>query len=168
MLALEDLRQKVIEQIRENDQMDAHVNALDIQICLFLRNAITIDEVVKSTSAFKKKQQRRRMSELAASTRNTNPYSLRGVDKESRTRLELYQRLLYLLQTEPGYLARVLSMCGRRELDSSINTRDIESTVRSLFGYDTPNAREEYLLINLCKVHQHGLCMYTYIDYISF
>lgn len=134
--------------------MDAHVNALDIQICLFLRNAITIDEVVKSTSAFKKKQQRRRMSELAASTRKSNPYSLRGVDKESRTRLELYQRLLYLLQTEPGYLARMLSMCGRRELDSSISTRLIESTVLSLFGYAT-NAREEYLLINLCKVYIH-------------
>ncbi|KAI9497788.1 Rho GTPase activation protein [Zychaea mexicana] len=149
-LALEDMRQQVIQHIRENTQMDAHVNAFDIQIGLFLRNAITIDEVVKSSGAFKKKQQLRRMSELAANSLNTNPYSLRGIDKESRKRLDLYQRLAYLLQTEPCYLARLLSMTGRGDLGAGVSARLIESTVLTLFGYAT-NAREEYLLINLCK-----------------
>ena len=145
------MRQSVIQRIRENTQMDAHVNGFDIQIGLFLRNAITIDEVVKSSGAFKKKQQHRRMSELAASSLNNNPYSLRGIDKESRKRLDLYQQLAYLLQTEPSYLARLLSMTGRGDLGSGVSARLIESTVVTLFGYAT-NAREEYLLINLCKV----------------
>ncbi|KAI9264308.1 hypothetical protein BDA99DRAFT_508960 [Phascolomyces articulosus] len=149
-IALEDMRQKVIQCIRENTQMDSHVNGYDIQIGLFLRNAITIDEVVKSTGAFKNKQKQRRISQLAANSLNTNPYSLRGIDKGSRKRLDLYQRLAYLLQTQPRYLARLLSMTGRGDLGSGINTRLIESTVVTLFGYAT-NAREEYLLINLCK-----------------
>ncbi|KAI8145855.1 Rho GTPase activation protein [Fennellomyces sp. T-0311] len=149
-LALEEMRQTLIQTIRENSQMDAHVNSLDIQIGLFLRNVITIDEVVKSSGAFKKKQQHRRMSELAANSLNSNPYSLRGIDKESRKRLDLYQQLVYVLQTEPCYLARLLSMTGRGDLADGVSARLIESTVLTLFGYAT-NAREEYLLINLCK-----------------
>lgn len=152
------MRQQVIAHIRENSEMDSHVNSLDIQIGLFLRNAITIDEVVRSTSAFKKKQQRRKMSELAASSLNSNPYSLRGVDKESRARLELYQRLVYLLQTEPCYLARLLSMTGRNDLGDYVSPKLIEATVLTLFGYAT-NAREEYLLINLCKVRKRNFTL---------
>ncbi|KAL1936301.1 hypothetical protein VTP01DRAFT_435 [Rhizomucor pusillus] len=149
-LALEEMRQQVIQLIRDNNEMDNHVNALDIQIGLFLRNAITIDEVVRNSSAFKKKQQHRRMSELASNSLNHNPYSLRGIDKESRKRLDLYQRLIYLLQTEPAYLARLLSLTGRHDLGEFVNTRLIEATILTLFGYAT-NAREEYLLINLCR-----------------
>lgn len=151
VVALEEMRQQVIQLIRDNNEMDNHVNALDIQIGLFLRNAITIDEVVRNSSAFKKKQQHRRMSELASNSLNHNPYSLRGIDKESRKRLDLYQRLIYLLQTEPAYLARLLSLTGRRDLGEFVNTRLIEATILTLFGYAT-NAREEYLLINLCRV----------------
>ncbi|KAG0186396.1 hypothetical protein DFQ28_007927 [Apophysomyces sp. BC1034] len=146
-LTLENLREQVINHIRENNQLDAHVNSVDIQIALLVRNAITIDEVLKTTSAFqKKKQQQRRFSQLASPTK-----SLRGVDKENRHRLELYQQLVYLLQTEPKYLARLMSLTSGQDLGGHMaGHKRIESTVLSLFGYAT-NAREEYLLINLCK-----------------
>jgi Ras GTPase-activating-like protein IQGAP2/3 len=151
-LALEDMRQQVIENIRENNQLDSHINSIDIQIALFLKNAISIDEVLKHSGAFKKKKEQQRiMSELAAKNNQLNPYSFSGIDRDSRRRLELYQQLVYVLQTEPKYLARLLSMTNRQDLGDFSSHKLIESTVLSLFGYAT-NAREEYLLINLCKV----------------
>lgn len=150
-VALHEMRQQVVELIRENAHMDSLVSSLDSQIGLLLRNAITIDEVVKTSSAFKKKQQHRRMSELAASSSRTNPFSLTGIDKESAKRLKLYQQMLYVLQTEPHYLARLLSMTGRHHIGEYASIKVIEQTVMTLFGYGS-NKREEYLLINLCKV----------------
>lgn len=148
-LAIEDLRQQIIENIGENNQLDAHINSLDIQIALFLKNAVTFDEVLKHSGAFKKrKDKQRKMSEMAS---KGSPLSFLGVDKESRQRLELFQDLVYLLQTEPKYLARLLSMTNRQDLGDYSSHKLVESSVLSLFGYAT-NAREEYLLINLCKV----------------
>ncbi|KAG0183108.1 hypothetical protein DFQ29_009806 [Apophysomyces sp. BC1021] len=142
---LADLHQKVVGYIRENNELDIHVNALDIQIALLLKNAITIEEVMKRSGAFKKKkEQQRRMSELAYA--NINPFELNGFDKSSRYRRELYEQLIYLLQTEPKYLARLLSLSNQRAMDHKF----IESVVLTLFGFAT-NEREEYLLINLCK-----------------
>ncbi|KAI8881001.1 Rho GTPase activation protein [Backusella circina FSU 941] len=150
-IELEDLRQKIIEYIRENNQLDDCINSLDIQIALFLKNAISIDEVLKHSGAFKKKkEQQRKINQLAAKSNHQNPFSLTGIDKESRQRLESYQQLVYLLQTEPKYLARLLSMTNRQDLGQYSSHKMIESTVLSLFGYAT-HAREEYLLINLCK-----------------
>lgn len=152
-LELEDMRQQVIENIRENNQLDSHINVLDIQIALFLKNAISIDEVLKHSGAFKKKKEQQRiLNQLAAKSNQTNPFSFAGIDKESRQRLESYQKLIYVLQTEPKYLARLLSMTNRQDLGDYSSHKLIESTVLSLFGYAT-NAREEFLLINLCKVN---------------
>jgi Ras GTPase-activating-like protein IQGAP2/3 len=152
-IELEDLRQKIIEYIRENNQLDDYINSLDIQIALFLKNAISIDEVLKHSGAFKKKkEQQKKINQLAAKSNHQNPFSLTGIDKESRQRLESYQQLVYLLQTEPKYLARLLSMTNRQDLGQYSSHKMIESTVLSLFGYAT-HAREEYLLINLCKVN---------------
>ncbi|KAI8639558.1 hypothetical protein BD408DRAFT_371421 [Parasitella parasitica] len=150
-LALEDLRQQVIENIKDNNNLDAHINSLDIQIALFLKNAITIDEILKHNGAFKKKKEQQRMiHEIAVNNQQLNPFSLTGIDKESRKRLDLFQQLIYLLQTEPKYLARLLSMTNRQDLGDYSSHKLVESTVLSLFGYAT-NTREEYLLINLCK-----------------
>lgn len=151
-IASEELSQKLIENIRENNQLDTYINSLDIQIALFLKNAISIDEVLKHSGAFKKKKEhQRRLNELTSKNTQLNPFALTGIDKESRQRLETYQKLVYLLQTEPKYLARLLSMTNRQDLGHFSSHRLIESTVLSVFGYAT-NAREEYLLINLCKV----------------
>ncbi|RCI02950.1 hypothetical protein CU098_004255, partial [Rhizopus stolonifer] len=140
-LELESLRQEVIEYIRENHMLESHVASLDIQIALFLKNAITIEE---------KKKETERMMLTAAANQQMSPFSLSGVDKESRQRLELFQQLVYVLQTEPHYVARLLSITNRQDLGHYSSHKLIESTVLSLFGYAT-NAREEYLLINLCK-----------------
>lgn len=152
-LIIEDLRQKVIESIRENNQLDSQVSMVDIQIALLLKNVVTLDEVVKLSNAFfnpnRKKQQQNRFSQLVSSGQ-TNNYDLRGVDRANRDKLELYQQLVFLLQTEPIYLARLMSNAGSQVHGEKKGQRKIDATVLALFGYGT-NAREECLLINLCK-----------------
>ncbi|KAG0744590.1 hypothetical protein G6F57_004214 [Rhizopus arrhizus] len=159
-LELEGLRQEVIGYLRENNMLESHVTALDIQIALFLKNVITIDEVLKNTGAFKKKNKREK-KRMMAESHDTSPFSLSGVDKESRRRLELFQQLMYVLQTEPQYMARLLSLTNRQDLGHHSSHKLIEATVLSLFGYAT-NAREEYLLINLCKQ-----CIFEEIQYVE-
>ncbi|KAL7327445.1 iqgap-related protein [Mucor circinelloides] len=153
-LIIEELRQKVVESIRDNNQLDSQVSMIDIQIALLLKNAVTLDEVVKLSNAFfnpnRKKQQQQRFSELLSSNPSNSPYDLRGVDKSNRDKLELYQQLVFLLQTEPIYLARLMSIAGGQVHGEKKGQRKIDATVLALFGYGT-NAREECLLINLCK-----------------
>ncbi|KAI9252676.1 hypothetical protein BY458DRAFT_522733 [Sporodiniella umbellata] len=148
-LMIEELRQKVIESIRENNQLDSQVSMVDIQIALLLKNAVSLDEVIKLSNAFfnphRKMQQQQRFSELVSTGQS---HDLRSVDKTSREKLELYQQLIYLLQTEPAYLARLMSVAGGHS--EKKGQRKIDATVLALFGYGT-NAREECLLINLCK-----------------
>jgi Ras GTPase-activating-like protein IQGAP2/3 len=154
-LVLEDLRQKVIASIRENNQLDHQVSMVDIKIALLLKNAVSLDEVIKLSNAFfnpnRKKQQQRRFSEMVSSNATTNPLDLRGVDKSTRQKVDLYQQLVYLLQTQPYYLAQLMSVTGGQVHGDKKGQKKLEDTVLALFGYGT-NAREECLLINLCKV----------------
>jgi len=147
--ALEQLRQSVIRRIRDNGQLEAQANDLDIQIALLVQNAITLDEVLGLSRKMNKKVQRR-MSEIASAS-NNNPYSLRSLDKDSRKRLELFQQMFYLLQTEPKYLSRLMYIMNGQESADHLGKKLVETTVLTLFGY-AQNSREEYLLLKLFKV----------------
>ncbi|KAI9306909.1 Rho GTPase activation protein [Cunninghamella echinulata] len=150
-LAINELRQQITERIQENNQLYGHINTLDIYIALFIKNATTLEEVMKHSGALKNKKQKILRNLACNSSLQHDPYSLNGIDKASRQRLEYYQNLLYLLQTEPKYLARLLSALTNHQLIGQYtNYASIESTVLSIFSYAT-NSREEYLLINLCK-----------------
>jgi hypothetical protein len=157
-LQLESIRQEVIQSIRDNSQLDAHVNTIDTKIALLVQNAITIDEVLKVTGPLRKKEQQRRFTQLAAAaeaeatSQGAIPFSFRNINQKNQTALDLYQQLVYVLQTEPSHLARLVSLTGVQDFggDGDGHKR-IESTILALFGYAT-NAREEYLLINLCRV----------------
>ncbi|KAJ2626481.1 iqgap- protein, partial [Coemansia sp. RSA 1694] len=129
-LELERLRQKAVRQIRENQQTARVLDQLDIKIALLVRNRISLDEVVRQTSRhFRFLEEVRRPSAPTATSFRTasgfsafaltgavpasSLYSLKNMDKESRRRLEGYQHLFYLLQTQPVYLARLLFLLNQ-------------------------------------------------------
>ncbi|KAJ2884616.1 iqgap- protein [Coemansia aciculifera] len=130
-LELERLRQKAVRQIRENQQTGRILDQLDIKIALLVRNRISLDEVVRMTSRhFRFLDEVRRPSAmqpnanirtasgfsayaLSGAVPATSLYSLKNMDKESRRRLEGYQHLFYLLQTQPVYLARLLFLLNQ-------------------------------------------------------
>ncbi|CAO3608661.1 unnamed protein product [Cunninghamella blakesleeana] len=150
-LAINELRQQITERIQENNQLDGHINTLDIYIALFVKNAATLEEVMMHSGALKKNKQKILRDLVYSNSLEHDPHSLNGIDKISRQRLEHYQHLIYLLQTEPKYLARLLSALTNHQLIGEYtNYSTLVSTVLSMFSYAT-NSREEYLLINLCK-----------------
>ena len=70
---------------------------------------------------------------------------LKALSKQSRERLEAYQHLFYLLQTNPTYLAKLIF-----EMPQSRTTKFMESVILTLYNYAS-NQREEYLLLKLFK-----------------
>jgi Ras GTPase-activating-like protein IQGAP1 len=70
---------------------------------------------------------------------------LKSLSKANRDRLEAYQHLFYLLQTNPTYLARLIFA-----MPQSRTTKFMESAVLTLYNYAS-NQREEYLLLKLFK-----------------
>ena len=73
------------------------------------------------------------------------PKGLKALNKDCHDRLEAYQHLFYLLQTNPTYLAKLIF-----EMPQMKTTKFVESVIYSLFNYGS-NQREEYLLIRLFK-----------------
>ncbi|KAJ2823713.1 iqgap- protein, partial [Coemansia erecta] len=128
-LELERLRQKAVRQIRENQQTGRILDHLDIKIALLVRNRISLEEVLKQTKRhFRFLDELRRPAPGSARGMYPPPvplaqtggpvpanslYSLRNMDKESRRKLEGYQHLFYLLQTQPVYLARLLFLLNQ-------------------------------------------------------
>ncbi|KAJ1948034.1 iqgap- protein, partial [Linderina pennispora] len=127
-LDLERHRQLAVRQIRENQQTTRILEQLDIKIALLVRNRISLEEVVRQTSRhFRFLDEMRKPSTIASpSFRNSysslalsgvvpanSLYSLKNLDKESRKRLDGYQHLFYLLQTQPTYLARLLFLLNQ-------------------------------------------------------
>ncbi|KAJ2160186.1 iqgap- protein [Coemansia sp. RSA 552] len=191
-LGLERLRQRAVRQIRENQQTSRVLDQLDIKIALLVRNRISLEEVLRQSKRhFRFIEELRRPGVLARGmyppptplTPSGPPsasslYSLRNMDKESRRRLEGYQHLFYLLQTQPVYLARLLfrlNQGGSRALHQAMQAGDqsqpahgdisisklIETIVLTLFGF-AQNAREEYLLLKLfCAAIQIELSSIT-------
>ncbi|KAJ1963867.1 iqgap- protein [Dipsacomyces acuminosporus] len=127
-LNLERLRQKAVRQIRENQHTIRILDQLDIKIALLVRNRISLEEVVRQTSRhFRFLDELRRPSSIASSSFRSSYsslalagavpanslYSLKNLDKDSRRRLDGYQHLFYLLQTQPVYLARLLFLLNQ-------------------------------------------------------
>lgn len=123
--------------------MDAEVNNLDIKISLLVKNRVSLEEVAMLT---KKK------AKLVGNTNvvsDSNSFSLKGNDKETRAKLQYYGQLFYLIQTQPEYLAKLMFYMNKSS-GSSV-TKFLENVVLALYGY-AQNSREEFLFLNLIKV----------------
>lgn len=142
-LELETIRQRVIKQIRDNTSQEAALNDLDIKIALLVKNRITLDEVVRST--------KKKAAVASDDAVHSSALVLKALDKDSRNKLECYQQMFYLLQTEPRYLTHLIIQTKRAKLSGFV-----ETMILTLFGY-AQNNREEYLLLKLFKVNYRSL-----------
>lgn len=106
-------------------------HAADIPYCYFCPCA---QDVVTHNRKLTKR------SDEASSVRG-----LRALSRESHERMEAYQHLFYLLQTNPTYLAKLIF-----EMPQSKTTKFMEAVIFSLFNYGA-NQREEYLLLKLFR-----------------
>jgi len=136
----ERLRKVVVNKVKTNDQAEQDINRLDIMIGLMLKNKIEWDEI---------NSHRGQIAQRLNSTITTasDPLDLKALNKSARIRLESYEGLFYILQTQPDYLARYFARIKDLNL-SEPDVKKLETLVMTLFSY-AQKRREEYFLLRL-------------------
>uniref|UniRef100_A0A8B9BPL3 IQ motif containing GTPase activating protein 3 n=1 Tax=Anser brachyrhynchus TaxID=132585 RepID=A0A8B9BPL3_9AVES len=135
------LREEVVKRIRASQQLESDLDLMDIKIGLLVKNRITLQEVVSHCKKLTKKN-KEQLSEMMSLDKQKG---LKSLSKEKRQKLEAYQHLFYLLQTQPGYLARLIF-----QMPQNKSTKFMESVIFTLYNYAS-NPREAYLLLQLFK-----------------
>ncbi|KAG8519948.1 Ras GTPase-activating-like protein IQGAP3 [Galemys pyrenaicus] len=135
------LQEEVVRKIRSNQQLEQDLNLMDIKIGLLVKNRITLQEVVSHCKKLTKKN-KEQLSDMMILDKQKG---LKSLSKEKRQKLEAYQHLLYLLQTHPIYLAKLIF-----QMPQNKTTKFMESVIFSLYNYAS-NRREAYLLLQLFK-----------------
>ncbi|KAL9638619.1 MAG: hypothetical protein Q9204_001430 [Flavoplaca sp. TL-2023a] len=140
----ERLRKTVVQHVRQNELADQYITQLDIKIALLVKNKITLDEVVKHQRHFGGDAGR-----LLTNTEisSKDPFDLKALNKNSRRKLEHYQELFFVLQTQPQYLARLFRNIRERATAEKECER-VRHLMMGVFGY-AQKRREEYYLIKL-------------------
>ena len=140
----ERLRKTVVQHVRQNEMADQYITQLDIKIALLVKNKITLDEVVKHQKHFGGAAGSL-LTNTAISSKD--PLDLKALNKNSRRKLEHYQELFFILQTQSQYLARFFRRI-REQATAEKECERVKHLMMGLFGY-AQKRREEYYLIKL-------------------
>lgn len=143
-IEFERLRKTVVQHVRQNEMADQYITQLDIKIALLVKNKITLDEVVKHQKHFGGS-----VGNLLTNTEmsSKDPFDLKALNKNSRRKLEQYQELFFVLQTQPQYLARLFKRL-REQATPEKECERLKHLMMGLFGY-AQKRREEYYLLKL-------------------
>ena len=135
-LEINSLKQTIIKKIRQNILLEEKVLNLDVQISLLVKNRISLEQLISST----------RKSKLSNSKKTANDeYSLKGKDRETQAKIELYGRLFSFLHKNPKSFARILHSSSKQ------GNKKLENLVMATFGY-VQGSSEEYIVLNLIEV----------------
>eukprot|EP01027_Heterolobosea_sp_BB2_P009318 GEZU01013749.1.p1 GENE.GEZU01013749.1~~GEZU01013749.1.p1 ORF type:complete len:1370 (-),score=732.55 GEZU01013749.1:189-4298(-) len=143
ILEIQELKNRVISQIKENNGLERSLKTLDRKIELLIKNRVTLQEVMKQSSGIKKFMDK--FNKNRNKTGAAQSSGLGGII-DDRKKLEAYSNLFYLLQTEPHYLAKCVFLIQQEQLDSFL-----ETVILTLYGFAF-SSREEYLILNLFKL----------------
>ncbi|KAM3610833.1 uncharacterized protein V6R79_009362 [Siganus canaliculatus] len=135
------LREEVVTNIRSNQQKEKDLNLMDIKIGLLVKNRITLQDVVTHNKKMKNKKNKANKDDLTGADK----LGIKGLNKSKRKKLEAYQHLFYLLQTNPAYLAKLIF-----QMPQNKSTKFMDTVIFTLYNYAS-NQREEYLLLKLFK-----------------
>ncbi|XP_073670718.1 ras GTPase-activating-like protein IQGAP2 isoform X2 [Paramisgurnus dabryanus] len=133
------LREEVVTKIRANQQMEKDLNLMDIKTGLLVKNRITLQNVVSHSKMMKSKKNKMSKEDLFMGEKQ----GIKGLSKDKRKKLEAYQHLFYLLQTNPSYLAKLIF-----QMPQNKSTKFMDTVIFTLYNYAS-NQREEYLLLKL-------------------
>lgn len=137
---LEETRQQVILEVRNNQLLESDVKRLDKKIELLIRNRISLEEVVSSPKA--SRDDLASSSSSSSKARETIESSSEIPSWKAGPLMEGYSRLFYLLQTNPDYLSRFIFF------QFEGGEKFVETLILTLFGFAF-SPREEFLLLNL-------------------
>ncbi|KAK1151497.1 ras GTPase-activating-like protein IQGAP3 [Acipenser oxyrinchus oxyrinchus] len=133
------LREEVVRSIRANQGLESDLAIMDLKIGLLVRNRITLQEVVSHCKKLTRKN-KEQLSDMMALDKQKG---LKSLSKEKREKLEAYQHLFYLLQTQPIFLSRLIF-----QMPVNKSTRFMESVIFTVYNYAS-DSREACLLLQL-------------------
>jgi len=153
-LELENIMKEISGVVKKNENLEAVIEQLDMKIALLVKNDISIDELVlqqQRQNEKLRKEMQQDNANLGAWDRHTQKsggkdsnglkehFDPKTLQKPSRDRIEMYQGLLYILQTQSVYISRLMTLKAPRSLD-------IADLVLAVFGRgETP--REMFFLL---------------------
>ncbi|KAI1789553.1 hypothetical protein LXA43DRAFT_892818 [Ganoderma leucocontextum] len=145
-IKVERLRQEVVKRIRENQALENDVSELDVKIALVVQNVKNFEELVKARRRLGTDSAAIHAARASVLAAHGDPFaSPSTLDRTAKRKLELYQQLFYLLQTDGKYLTCLLTSMAAEDSWEK-NRRMIERVVLTLFGYGQAS-REEYLML---------------------
>lgn len=132
---IQELKRQLVIEIRRNHVLDRDLQKLDKRIGLLIKNRTSLQDVLQSLEKKKKKKKKEEEEE-----------EVQWDLKKDPRKLEFYQELFYLLQTEPRYLAKCVYLVQPEQMDSFLDT-----TILTLYG-DAFSPREEFLILKLFQL----------------
>ncbi|GAB6018765.1 Ras GTPase-activating-like protein iqgap1 [Chamberlinius hualienensis] len=137
-LSFHQMQSEIVRMIRNNQQLEQDLATMDIKIGLLVKNRITLQDVIAHGKKLNKKSREDIETNFTSGSQGCRPFN-----KETQQKINAYQHLFYLLQSEPRYLSNLLFLTL-----SIKTTKFLESAIVSIFNYAS-NQREEYLLLKL-------------------
>ncbi|KAI0775938.1 hypothetical protein BD413DRAFT_469824 [Trametes elegans] len=145
-IKVERLRGEVVKRIRENQALEHDVSDLDVRIALVVQNVKNFEELVKARKRLGTDSAAINAARASVLAAHGDPFaSPSTLDRTAKRKLELYQQLFYVLQTDGKYLTGLFSKVAAAG-DWEKNRRLLERVVLTLFGYGQA-PREEYLML---------------------
>ncbi|CCH42893.1 Ras GTPase-activating-like protein IQGAP1 [Wickerhamomyces ciferrii] len=125
------IKESINEKTASNESLEKHIGQLDLKIALLQKNKITLDELLLQKN-----------TDLSSnSNQHHSTIDVSSLNRKAKTRMELYEKFFYLLQTQPLYLTRLIHN-DYRGVDVALK---IFNNLRS----EELPTREEYLFISL-------------------
>jgi Ras GTPase-activating-like protein IQGAP2/3 len=150
-MAVEGLRKKVVQQIRENQTLENVVNELDTKIALVVNNAKSFEELLRAKRSMGGNMAAINAARASILAAHGDPFAGPStLDHSAKRKLELYQQLFYLLQTKGEYLSKLFMRVSSQNVEEK-RRRLVEHVVLTLFCYGQ-DRREDYLLLKLFQV----------------
>lgn len=147
-LEVSGLKESVVMDIKNNQQLEQTINEMDIKIELLVKNRIQLQDVVKTSKQLKKQQKR---GETVTGVDTSDAHGIKALDKRSRQRLLSFQHLFYLLQTHPQYLANLVFVEVPLPNWSQKKARTfLERIIETTYNYGS-SSREKYLILRLFR-----------------
>lgn len=143
-MELTEFKDKILEKSRSNEELELQIENLEIKLGLLDKNKITLEDFMKGGNKYKA------FEPLAKKAANMK--CLEKLNKNSRRRIELYQSMLYLLQTKPAYWTRLFEGLDAGERNRL--TKSLHFHISLLFP------------LNYCSVHSHTREEYFFMKFI--
>lgn len=151
-LELSEIKDKILDLSRSSDELELQIEGLDIKLSLLDKNKITVEDFMKNSHKYK--------AFKPPSMKASSAKTLEKLNKQSKRRIELYQSMLYLLQTKPVYWIRLFDGLGADERNRL--TRSLHSHIFQIFPLQNvivnSRLREEYFYVKfVCALMENDM-----------